>query len=220
MRHTIQKTLSHPSVITAVIALCFVGFVLSMVFTYGPILVVEAKYQTQRVLRDVFHAQSIAELILPDLNFEKLNIQNRNFGMEIPKLFMDEPIVFNVNPDSPDEYKQALRQGIAHAAGTDLPPYDGLGYYFAHSSSPELQSQFNAVFYLLGKLQTGDRVNIWYEDTKYEYVVTGTKITEPDETGFITDTYPLPTIVLQTCWPPGTTQKRLLVFAERKTTTH
>jgi len=217
MRHTLKRLLSQPWFILGVVAVCAVGFVASMVLTYGPILVVESNYQYKRIMRDVFHSQNLRELILPNLNFDKLGVRYRDFGMEIPRLFMDEPIVFNVNPENPDEYKVALKKGIAHAAGTDLPPYDGLGYYFAHSSSPELRNQYNAVFYLLGKLQQGDAVNIWYEDTKYEYMVTGTKITEPEDTTFLNQNYPLQTIVLQTCWPPGTTQKRLLVFAERKT---
>lgn len=210
--------LTHPWLISGVIALCLLGFVVSMVLTYAPILIVETKFQLQNVMRDVFHANNLSELILPNLNFEKTRVQHRDFGMEIPKLYMNEPIVFNVNPDSPAEYKEALKKGIAHAAGTDLPPYQGLGYYFAHSSSPELRNQYNAVFYLLGKLEQGDLVNIWYEDTKYEYIVTGTKITNPEDTSFMTQAYEKPTIVMQTCWPPGTTQKRLLVFAERKTT--
>lgn len=218
MRHRLTNMLTHPWLISGVIALCLLGFVVSMVLTYAPILIVETKFQLQNVMRDVFHANNLSELILPNLNFEKTRVQHRDFGMEIPKLYMNEPIVFNVNPDSPAEYKEALKKGIAHAAGTDLPPYQGLGYYFAHSSSPELRNQYNAVFYLLGKLEQGDLVNIWYEDTKYEYIVTGTKITNPEDTSFMTQAYEKPTIVMQTCWPPGTTQKRLLVFAERKTT--
>lgn len=217
MRHTLKRLLTQPWFISGAIALCAVGFVVSMVLTYGPILVVESSYQYHRILRDVFQSNNLTELILPNLTFDKIGVQYRDFGMEIPSLFMNEPIVFNVNPENPDEYKAALRKGIAHAAGTDLPPYDGLGYYFAHSSSPELANQYNAVFYLLGKLKQGDAVNIWYEDTKYEYVVTGITITNPEDTSFITQDYDTPTIVMQTCWPPGTTQKRLLVFAERKT---
>jgi sortase A len=217
VQQTALRVIKHPLFFTAAIALCGLGFVISMVLTYVPILIVETNYQYQRVLRDVFHAEDLRSLILPNLTFDKIGLQYRDFGMEVPKLFLNEPIVFNVDPENSKEYSEALKKGIAHAAGTDLPPYDGLGYYFAHSSSPELRNQYNAIFYLLGKLEQGDTVNLWYHDTKYEYVVTGTKITEPNDTSFLRENYALPTIVLQTCWPPGTTQKRLLVFAERKT---
>lgn len=216
MRQLAKRFLTNPWTITVAIALCFLGFLISMVLTYGPIVIVETKYQYQRILRDVFQAESLRQVILPNLTFDKIGVQYREFGMEVPKLFMNEPIVFNVDPNNSAEYKEALKKGIAHAAGTGLPPYDGLGYYFAHSSSPELHNQYNAVFYLLGKLEKGDDVNLWYEDTKYEYVVTETKVTDPKDTSFLNQQYPLPTIVLQTCWPPGTTDKRLLVFAERK----
>lgn len=219
MPPALKRFLTHPWVITSTIAACFVVFLFTMFMTYAPILVVEARYQYFRLLENTFHTTDIRQIILPSLSFDKIGIKYRDFGMEIPKLFLNEPVVFNVDPDNPAEYKVALQKGIAHAAGTDLPPYHGLGYYFAHSSSPELRNQYNAIFYLLGKLEKGDDVNLWYEDTKYEYVVVDKVVTNPEDTSFLQKQYALPTIVLQTCWPPGTTQKRLLIFAERKTAT-
>ncbi|MBW7955991.1 class E sortase [Patescibacteria group bacterium] len=213
---TARRLLTHPAVFFSAVALCIVIFILSMILTYGPIVLVEARYQYKRILSEVFHADSLRSLILPTINTDRIGVKYREFGMEIPEIYLNEPVVFNVDPNNPDEYKAALSKGIAHAAGTDLPPYQGLGYYFAHSSSPELKNQYNAVFYLLGKLQVGDSVNLWYENNKYEYQIVHTVITEPDDVSFLNQPYEVPTIVLQTCWPPGTTQKRLLLFAERK----
>ncbi len=211
-----RRFLTHRLTLTVLSILCLIIFMVAIVLTYGPILIVETNYQYHKVLAEVFHAKDLRSLILPTINTDWIGVTNQEFGMQIPKLYLDEPIVFNVDPNNPDEYKAALKKGIAHAAGTDLPPYDGLGYYFAHSSSPELRNQYNAVFYLVGKLEKGDTVNIWFEKKKYEYVVVEKVVTNPDDVSFLNRSYQLPTIVLQTCWPPGTTQKRLLIFAERK----
>ena len=191
-------------------------FVISMVWTYAPIAWVELSYQSNKVLHEVFHANSLQELILPNIDLSAMGVKNRKLGMQIPSLYLDEPIIFNVDPHDKNAYTTALKKGIAHAAGTDLPGYEGLGYYFAHSSEVDFHNQYNAVFYLLGKLKENDEVILWQDDNHYNYRVRSTKITSPNDVSFLNQTYERPTIVLQTCWPPGTTQKRLLIFAERE----
>ncbi len=191
-------------------------FVISILLTYGPIVVVETQYRYHKVLTEVFHVSDLRALVIPQFNIDFSTSRYKNFGMTIPKLYIDEPIIFNVNPQNKPEYMSALKKGIAHAAGTNLPGYPGLGYYFAHSSSAETVSQYNAIFYLLGKLEKGDKVDIWRDGEKYEYTVYDSKVTTPDDMSFLkppTDDSEI--IVLQTCWPPGTTLKRLLVFAKR-----
>lgn len=212
----VKKVATHPATFFTLIAACMIFFIVSMILTYVPIFIVETQYQYKRVLNEVFHAKDLRSLILPTINTDKMGVKYTDFGMEIPELYLDEPIVFNVDPHDPNEYKEALTQGIAHAAGTELPTYPGLGYYFAHSSSPELANQYNAVFYLLGKLEKEDVVNIWYQENKYEYVVYDKQVVDPSDLSFLNKKFDVPTVVLQTCWPPGTTQKRLLIFAERK----
>lgn len=185
--------------------------------TVTPVLVVEAKYQYQKALRDVFQVETTSQLLVPEFAFLDLRGESKykEYGISIPAIFVDEPVVFNVDPNQEHEYSQALKQGIAHASGTAFPDNPGVGYYFAHSSSPELQTQLNAVFYLLGKLKAGDEVYIWHEGNRFEYYVTKSQVTSPADVSFIHQTYPEETIVLQTCWPPGTTSERLLVFAQR-----
>jgi LPXTG-site transpeptidase (sortase) family protein len=216
MKSVIKKFIDHPLAIPLSSAFFIGCAIIITVLTYGPIMLVELNYQYHKVLENVFHAESLTALILPTLNTEGIGVKYKQFGMQIPTLHLNEPVVFNVDPHNKNTYNEALKKGIAHASGTDLPPYDGLGYYFAHSSHPDVRSQYNAVFYLLGKLKKDNEVYIWYENTKYVYVVKEISITSPQDVSFLDRKYPAPTIVMQTCWPPGTTQKRLLVFAERK----
>ena len=200
---------------TIISALLIGFFVISTVVTYTPIVIVETQYRYHEFLTSFFHVNDIRALIMPQFNFDFVTTKYPTAGMTIPKLYMDEPIIFNVDPQNRPQYMAALKQGIAQAAGTNLPGYPGLGYYFAHSSSAETVSQYNAVFYLLGKLQTGDEVDIWKDGQKNQYVVYDSYVTTPDDLRFLNQTYDHETIVLQTCWPPGTTLKRLLVFAKR-----
>jgi LPXTG-site transpeptidase (sortase) family protein len=210
------STLKKPGVLATLSIICFVFFIFSMIFTYGPVVGVELKYQYKKTLHSLFNVTDLRSLILPTVNLEIITAQNQKFGMEIPALYIDEPIIYNVDPHDKTQYMAALKQGIAHAAGTDLPGYPGLGYYFAHSSEPDLRNQYNAIFYLLGKLQNNDQVFIWKDGEKYEYRVYDKKVVSPADLSFLSQRYDRPTIVLQTCWPPGTTNMRMLVFAVQK----
>ncbi len=200
------------------ISMGLIGFSLLWVFlTVIPVVMVEAKYQYRQLLSEYFDASSLRELIIPNFDFFDWRGESKytDYGINIPAIYLDERVVFNVDPNDKPAYTLALTQGIAHASGTTFPDNPGLGYYFAHSTSAEFVNQFKAVFYLLGKLKTGDEVFIWHENKRYEYQIVGQEITQPDDVSFLHREYPTETIVLQTCWPPGTTRERLLVFAER-----
>jgi len=185
--------------------------------TFAPVLAVEAQYQYRTFLTHTFGTSSLRHILLPNVtwDFQGVSQRNREFGIVIPKIFLDEPVVFNVDPNKSDEYQVALKKGIAHASSTAFPNNGGVGYYFAHSSSPEFHRQYNAIFYTLGKLEPGDDIYIWFEDEKYHYQVRDSIVTSPDDVSFLNQEYDEETIVLQTCWPPGTTSKRKLIFAQR-----
>jgi LPXTG-site transpeptidase (sortase) family protein len=205
-----------PLVVVILILIGTVWFFLTVV----PIILVEAKYQYRNFLQTRFQVSDIRSLIIP--NFKGVfdfrgDTKYKQYGISIPSIFINEPVVFNVDPNDKTTYTQALRQGIAHASGTSFPDNPGIGYYFAHSSTPEFKNQYHAIFYLLGKLKLKDEVFIWHEGKRYEYRVTSQKITQPNDVSFLQATYTKETIVLQTCWPPGTTRQRLLIFAERVT---
>lgn len=212
-----MKKISRPKTL----GLISFAFILISVFwlwtTVLPVVGVEIGYRYQKFLDETLHISSLTELFVAD--FSGLNVREkskyRDYGIKIPAVYIDEPVVFNVDPNDEKAYSEALKKGIAHASSTTFPDNGGLGYYFAHSSSPELRTQYNAIFYLLGKLEKEDEIYIWHEGKKNEYRVVETKIVAPNEVDFLYQDYDQETIVLQTCWPPGTTKNRLLVFAER-----
>lgn len=181
---------------------------------YSPIIAIETRYQSLSLIEEITGKRSFKSLFVPELDTTDPKLQQAS--IEIPSLYLHEPVIFNVNPADKAEYSVALQSGIAHALKTGLPGSGELGYYFAHSSNPEFREQYNAVFYLLNKLETGDVIYIWNEGEKHTYIVTKKEETSPNYVDFVTQTYNAETVVLQTCWPPGTTSRRLLVFAEKQ----
>lgn len=150
------------------------------------------------------------------LMWEEGNIlapESREFGLVIPKIGVNAKVVAGVNAADKTEYLDALSQGIAHAAGSSLPAENGLIYLFGHSTDylwnvPEL----NALFYQLKDLEEGDLVSLIYQGERFDYKVTEKKIVEADDLSVLAPVDE-ERLVLQTCWPPGTTWKRLVVIA-------
>ena len=138
------------------------------------------------------------------------------FSLVIPKIGANAPVIPNINAAEKDEYLQALQSGVAHAQGTAFPGEGGHMFLFAHSTDYIWNvGTYNAVFYLLYKLEEGDEVNLFYEGQRFTYRVTGKQIIDPSEVEYLTRKTDSELLTLQTCWPPGTTAKRQLIFAER-----
>jgi len=193
-------------------------FVFWIVVVFLPVMFVEMKYQYQQGLASLGVSQ-LRQLFIPD--FVGMTIvgnvsKNKEYGIIIPKLGIDEPVVFNVDPNDKQQYRAALKQGIAHASGTAYPGNNGVAYYFAHSSTPDLKLQYNAIFYLLNRLEAKDEIYIWHEAERFKYEVVEKKIVAPEDLSFLNEAnVGEERLVLQTCWPPGTNKQRLLVFASR-----
>lgn len=212
-----RSTALKPLIITVIGLLfiaCFVFWILSVML---PVTLVELRYQYKHVLATTLGVTDLRGLIIPSFRIDlkvATSVYTTN-GITIPSLYIDAPVIYNVDPNNSAVYREALKHGIAHASGTAFPDSGKMGYYFAHSSTPTLAKQFNAVFYLLHKLEVQDEVYIFHEGKRYDYEVYAKQIVDPKDTAFLRYTNPIETIVLQTCWPPGTTAQRLLVFAKR-----
>jgi len=140
------------------------------------------------------------------------------FSILIPKLGIDERIFPNVDPANPNIYLPILQHGVAHAKGSVFPGNPGTTYLFAHSADNWWDiGRYNAVFYILGNVSTGDEIVIFFENRRYEYVVTQQIISDPQDSTLLTENHGgTQQLVLQTCWPPGTTWKRLYIIAKPK----
>ncbi|MDO8341251.1 MAG: sortase [Candidatus Woesebacteria bacterium] len=141
---------------------------------------------------------------------------NKDFSIVIPKIDAVAPVFKNVDPFNRNIFLPVLKKGVAHAKGSSLPGEGGNVYIFAHSTDSFYNvGNYNAVFYLLGKLKKGDEIDIYYKEVLYKYSVDEIKVVAATDTKYLKKLKDTETLTLQTCYPPGTTLKRLIVIANK-----
>ena len=159
---------------------------------------------------------SLLDLIVKGSHNEVLVPKSSEFSIIIPKIGANQIVIPNVDPENHDLYYEALTKGIAHAKGSNFPGQGGTTYLFAHSADVFWNlGRYNADFYLLKDLVVGDDITVIFNGERYNYQVVEEKIVDPSEVQYLTtDRGQGEELILQTCWPPGTSWKRLLVFAK------
>lgn len=146
---------------------------------------------------------------------EFLQPVSTQFALVIPKIGANAPIIPNVDASDSKLYLASLKKGIAHALGTVFPGVNGNIFLFAHSTDNFWNvGRYNAIFYLLKELDRGDEVNVIYQGKRHIYKVVNRVIVNPSETQYLTKQTNFEQLTLQTCWPPGTTFKRLIIIAK------
>lgn len=141
------------------------------------------------------------------------------FSIVIPKLGATSRVIPNVDPTNEASFTNELTKGVAHARGTVFPGMEGNVYLFAHSTDTFWNvGRYNAVFYLIKDLVPGDEIIIYFEGRRYTYVVERSEIKDAEDVEYLVQSQQLKgqNLILQTCWPPGTTWKRLYVIARPK----
>lgn len=188
-------------IIPYILILAGVGII---ILTFWPVAKEEVRYQARQI---------IPQIVKP----VDLTPPNKSFSIVIPKIEAVSAIIAGVDPSDPKKYLPALRMGVAQAKGTALPGQIGNLYLFAHSTDAFYDvSAYNAVFFLIGKLQTGDEVDIYYQGKLFKYAVYDKKVVPPDASYYFGTISPgQKTLTLQTCYPPGTTLERLIVLAKQ-----
>jgi len=137
-----------------------------------------------------------------------------DFSLVIDKIGASSRIIKNVDSLDSRLYQLALRDGIAQAKGSSLPGEGSNIFLFAHSSADLMTAErYNSVFYLLHHLESGDLIKVFYLGKQYDYAVTDKRIVAPTDTSYLRPSSS-EQLTLMTCWPPGTTLKRLIILAK------
>lgn len=192
--------------------------IVGMAFTFWPILSSETWYRFFQI-KNFLSAQSEN---LPQSGFgqllgqeggQLLRPKDTTFGLVVEKIGANAPVIANVDATNRRAYEQALKKGVAHAAGTVFPGQKGVSYLFAHSTQNVWDvPRYNAIFYLLREMKPGDRIVTYFGGVRYDYIVSEVKITEAKDISYFRMQTDESILVLQTCHPPGTTWKRLLII--------
>jgi len=186
-------------------SLIFVGIILLLSGT-GLLLTIFFPVLTQEV---TYQLRSVSPTL------PQLTPVDTQFGIVIPKIGANAKIIANVDPYNSREYQTQLTRGVAHAQGTAFPGQVGNVFLFAHSSDNwYTANRYNSVFYLIHQLEKGDAIDLYYQDRKYSYHVVDKKTVDPQSVAYLQNSTSQKQVTLMTCWPPGTTLKRLLVIAQ------
>ena len=169
------------------------------------------------------------------------NIHELSFAIEIPKIHVYAPIIPNVDPFNENQYRDVLHHGIALTKGTSIPGDSYL--FAHSSDYPWDITRYNTIFFRLSELNNGDEILIAKAKEVFRYKVFDKKVIWPNDTHYLTNSINnnidssnlknnksnspqvLPSsnegeprhnrgeLILQTCWPLGTSLQRLLIFA-------
>lgn len=203
------------------IALAFGGIVRSLL----PTLTQELGYQLPRVASFVVKQfkeekplpTSVPMVFNPLMSPDGSIITpvSTDFSLIVPKIGINTTVMPAVDPTNQEEYSTALQDGVAHAATSFFPNENGAVYIFSHSTNYEwFVEDLNAVFYLLKNLNEGDLIVLIYKGTEYTYRLTEKRIVSPEAVSYMAPIEGKQMLILQTCWPPGSTTERLLVLAD------
>lgn len=177
-----------------------------IVVDQGPSLNKDGPYIKRGLLAQAFNIKPV-EILTP---------VDPDFSIVIPKIGANAKVQPNIDAANENIYLDALNKGVAQALGTAFPGEGGHIFLFAHSTDYFWNvGSYNAIFYLLYKLQKNDEVNLFYKGQRYVYRVIGSEVVDPSQVQYLTRKTNREFLTLQTCWPPGTTLKRLLIFAVR-----
>jgi len=189
-----------------------------LLLIFGSPFVQELKFRADKTRGVKYQVQAPGEQAQeenPQKNRVKTIVpESTDFGIVIPKIGANAKIFPNVDPFDEEAFLPVLRRGVAHAQGTSFPGQGGNIYLFAHSTDAFYNvGRYNAVFYLLGKLDAGDEIDIFYHQKLYKYLVTEKKVVAPEAIEYFFETKK-EVLTLQTCYPPGTTLKRMIIRAK------
>lgn len=149
----------------------------------------------------------------PTVTLTKVSSENK---LIIPKLNVDVPLNFGYDAD---DAMAAMNHGVVHYRINGASAYPGeIGNFvvLGHSAGDVYSSnQYKFIFSGLERLEEGDIIYVHYDSTRYTYKMVGREIILPTEVEKLTEPKDVPTLLMVTCWPLGTSQKRLVIHAEQ-----
>lgn len=137
----------------------------------------------------------------------------------IPRITVDVPIIWDAVASSTDSLNAAMNKGVAWFNVSQAHSRPGEKGNFAlsgHSSNDFFDNgDYKFIFAPLERLQVGDPIYVNYQQKRYTYRVTTTKVVKPTDVSALATDNSKPVITLITCTPLGTATNRLLVFADQ-----
>ncbi len=165
----------------------------------------------------VFETKIIAKTAnIPEGNSQLKNFEHsdRENSVEIPKLGILAPLVVPESATQKD-FSEFLDQGVVYFPGSVLPGEAGQTIILGHSAPagwPKIK--YDWVFTRLSELTAGDEIFIYFNQRKYNFLVSGKFFLDRGEEvpKLLTNSDNM--LVLISCWPPGKDLRRIAVVAK------
>lgn len=141
-----------------------------------------------------------------------------DYIIKIDKISLKAPIIMSVDGANENKYFKALEDGVAQMQGTAKFGEKNNAVIFGHSSQIiGGKGKYGEVFAKLNDLEKGDEIKIQSVPDKKDFVyqVYDKQIVPPEDVSVIEKTSS-ERLTLITCWPIGSDQKRLVIFAKSK----
>lgn len=152
----------------------------------------------------------------PNLRPDESIDQSKPGLLEIPANKISVPLVWTQDIK---DFEKDLKNGVVHYPGTALPGELGTSYISGHSSGYLWdKSPYKQIFAILGSVKDGTSFTITAtqkngKTVKFNYIVERRgEFAANDQAQFISTSDSV--VALSTCWPVGTTARRLVLFAK------
>ncbi len=188
-----------------IIPFLFIIPMIIILWLASPMIIGEFRYR--------FIAKKQPEVVRSKFSYV-LSPNDNEMELIVPKISVRTKVLANIDPNKENEYDEILSNKAAHALGSSFPGEKGLIYLFGHSTNSIFNKDFfNPVFYSVKNLEAGDQIALLYKGKVYVYKVSEKMVVNADDFTAVKVGQDEEKLVLQTCWPPGTTWKRLLIIA-------
>ena len=146
----------------------------------------------------------------PDADDRKLHIPElniTNYLLSIPILGIDNAAVLVGGED--------LTDGLVQYRPETLPGQLGKSFVFGHSIHPAMYSpkNYRGIFTYLPTLSIGDKIIATVNGVEYEYEVFDKYEVKPDQVSVLAQQFDDSYLVLITCTPPGSVQRRAVILS-------
>lgn len=192
--------------------------IISLLLFLAPVMLAETGYRINNLFRGFQKQKVILSGFGQILWLGERQIstpKNWGFSLVVPRLGINTGVTPSVSVTDENVYKTALKDGAAHAEDTPFPNELGTTYIFGHSTNSILNiSRYNAFFYPLQYIKEGDDIIVFYGGEVFPYKVMEKKLVDAQDVEYLVPQTKEKKLILQTCWPPGTTWKRLVVIAK------
>ncbi|MBT3865351.1 class E sortase [Candidatus Peregrinibacteria bacterium] len=159
---------------------------------------------------------------IPDINLEIAPPDTRliipRISQNLPVLRVSSQNLINHDWDALEEdIQNKLKDGVIHYPGTSFPDQGGNTVITGHSSYfPWDPGRFKDVFALLNDVVVGDKIAMYYDQTKYVYEISEKIVVLPSQIDILKQPSQKDEnkLTLITCTPVGTNLKRLVVIGD------